>query len=186
MAVVLASRRCLATGRKVPGRLARVGLGKSLQCTSEYPPASPTVCAWQVSSMSVIIVGSASHFSHTSFARMVCPWNSALGCSPRLTGMVCVVGAVYVYLFHRHIHGDLNQASRAVRRSLAPVSGVPASAWRHPAHPWACQAPMRDCTTGRHDVGVFILCEHFARCFVVCGAVPSNRATSVCHDVIVR
>jgi hypothetical protein len=41
-----------------------------------------------------------------------------------------------------------------VCRSLAPVSGVPASAWLHPARPWACQAPMRDCTTCRHDVGV--------------------------------
>ena len=105
VAVVLASRRCLATGRKVPGRLARVGLGRSLQRTSEYPPASPTVCAWQVSSMSVIIVGSVSHFSHThtSLVCMVCPWSSALGRSPRLTGMECVVGAVYVYLFHRHM-----------------------------------------------------------------------------------
>ena len=69
VAVVLASRRCPATGRKVPGRLARVGLGGRLQCTSEYPPASPTVCTWQVSSRSFFI-GSVSHFSRTSFARM--------------------------------------------------------------------------------------------------------------------
>ena len=104
MAVVLASRRCLATGRKVPGRLARVGLGRSLQRTSEYPPASPTVCAWQVSSMSVIIVGSVSHFSHTLFARMYgVSLEFSTGRSPRLTGMECVVGAVYVYLFHRHM-----------------------------------------------------------------------------------
>ena len=87
VAVVLASRRCPATGRKGPGRLDRVGLGGRLQCTSEYPPASPTVCAWQVSSMSFFI-GSVLHFSSTSFARMVRPWNSAQGCSPRHTGMV--------------------------------------------------------------------------------------------------
>ena len=93
--------------------------------------------------------------THTLFARMVCPWNSALGCSPRLTGMVCIVGAVFVYVSSSH--GDLNQASRAVCRSLAPFSGVPVSAWlqpAHPAHPWACQAPMRDCTTCRQDVNI--------------------------------
>ena len=59
-----------------------------------------------------------------------------------------------VCIFVSSSHGDLNQASRAACRSLAPVSGVPASAWLHPAHPWACQAPMRDCTTCRQDVGV--------------------------------
>ena len=156
MAVVLASRRCLATGRKVPGRLARVGLGRSLQRTSEYPPASPTVCAWQVSSMSVIIVGSVSHFSHTHthFARM---YGVSLEFSTgtfTTTHWHGVRSRSCVCIFVSSSHGDLNQASRAVCRSLAPVSGVPASAWLHPARPWACQAPMRDCTTSRHDVGV--------------------------------
>ena len=155
MAVVLASRRCLATGRKVPGRLARVGLGKSLQCTSEYPPASPTVCTWQVSSMSVFIVGSVSHFSHTlrsygvsvEFSTGMFTTTHRHGVHSRSCVCICVSSS----------HGDLNQAFQAVCRSLAPFSGVPVSAWlhpAHPAHPWACQAPMRDCTTCRQDVNI--------------------------------